>query len=245
MIGWIILGIILLILFLILIIPIGADFRYEDGVVRLSVKLAWMKLQLLPKKKKKESEVSAEKEEKKKKKKEKAPSEDEQSETKSSRKLSLPFNAEEIVSLLRSLLRCFGRFGRKFCVERFVLHWIEPSWNDPYLSARIFSVVNAAMSQLAPICSERFHCRNSSVWTDIDFARDEMFLEFGITITIRIGKIIGTAIEMAFAFLKILLRSKCRRKREEREEKRAMENWLREHPEDRVLLDNESSSLAS
>ena len=240
MIGWIILGIILLILFLILIIPVGADIRYEDEVIRIYAKVAWIKLQLLPKKKRDESPSPEEK-----KKPEKEKPKKNETEQKEKKKLSIPFDTEEIIDLLQSLIKCFGRFNRKFKVERFVLHWICPSWNNPYLSARIFSVVNAGMSQLAPVCSDRFHCRDSSVWTDIDFACEDMFFEFGLTFTIRIGKIIGTALEMGFAVIRIYLRSRRRVKREEKEEQQALEAWLREHPEDRPALEEQAADLAS
>ena len=238
MIEWIILGIIVLIVVLILMIPVGADIRYEDEVIRISAKAAGIRFQILPRKKRSEK-PAAEKEKKPEEKKEEKKPESGQKEKK---KLSIPFNTEEIFELIKALLRCFGRFNRKFRVERFVLHWIAPSWNDPYLSARIFSVVNAAMSQLSPICTERFRCRDSSVWTDIDFTREYMFLEFGLTFTIRIGKIIGTGIEMAFAVLKIYLRSKRRVKREAKEEQQALEQWYREHPEDRPAAEERSAA---
>ena len=156
----------------------------------------------------------------------------------------LPFNAEEILELLRAVLQSFGHFGRKFSVDRFVLHWIAPQW-DPYTSARIFAWVNAAMSELAPICTARFHCRDSSVWTDIDFTRENMFLEFGLTITIRIGQIVGSGFGIAFSALKIFLQSRRRVKREEKEEAAALKKWLEEHPEDAALLHEQEEQAAS
>ena len=51
MVGWIILAVLVGLITLILLIPIGADIRYEDGVIRISAKAAGIKLQLLPRKK--------------------------------------------------------------------------------------------------------------------------------------------------------------------------------------------------
>ena len=242
MVGWIILGVIVGIIVLIMLIPIGADIRYEDEVIRISVKAAGLKLQLLPRPKKKPKKDKPEKEkpEKEKTPKEKKPKEEK--ETK--KKKSLPFNAEEILKLLRAVLQSFGRFGKKFSVDRFVLHWIAPQW-DPYTSARIFAWVNAAMSELAPICTARFHCRDSSVWTDIDFTRENMFLEFGLTITIRIGQIVGSGFRIAFDVLRIFLQSRRRVKREEKEEAAAIKKWLEEHPEDAALLNEQKEQAAS
>ena len=234
MVGWTILAVIVGIVTLIMLIPVGADIRYEDGVVRVSAKAAWIKLQLIPKQKKSQKEEKPKKERKKKEK----PPQDQKEEPSPKKKREFPFNAEEILELLKTVLKKFGRFGKKFKVERFVLHWIAAGW-EPYTIARVFSIVNAGLSQLSPICVERFHCKDSSVWTDIDFVRDDMFLEFGLTMTIRIGQIIGTGLGIAFGALKILLRSKRRRKAEAKEEKKALEEWLKQHPEDRERLEAE------
>ena len=225
MVGWIILAILVGLITLIMLIPIGADLRYEDEVIRVSAKAAGIKIQLIPKKKR---EPKPEKPEEKPK---PEPEPKEEKPKKAKKKRSLSFNAEEILDLLKLVLKSFGRFGRKFRVERFVLHWTAAG-SDPYLVARTFSVVNAGLSQLAPICTERFHCRDSSVWTDIDFVSDRMFFEFGLTMTIRIGQIIGTGLRIGAGALMILLRSKRRVKREEKENRQALEKWLAEHPED-------------
>ena len=225
MVGWIILAILVGLITLVMLIPIGADLRYEDEVIRVSAKAAGIKIQLIPKKKR---EPKPEKPEEKPK---PEPEPKEEKPKKAKKKRSLSFNAEEILDLLKLVLKSFGRFGRKFRVERFVLHWTAAG-SDPYLVARTFSVVNAGLSQLAPICTERFHCRDSSVWTDIDFVSDRMFFEFGLTMTIRIGQIIGTGLRIGAGALMILLRSKRRVKREEKENRQALEKWLAEHPED-------------
>ena len=237
MVGWIILAVIVCIIVILLLIPVGADLRYEDGVIRVSAKAAGMNLQLIPKKKK----DKAEKPKKEKPEKEQKPIKEEKQEKEGKgKKRALPFNMEEIFDLLNAVLLRFGRFCKKVDVDRFVLHWIAAG-RDPYLVARTFSVVNAGLSQLAPVCTERFHCRDSSVWTDIDFVREDMFFEFGLSMTIRIGQILGTGLSIGFAALKILLRSKRRAKREEKEEKKALEAWLKKHPEDRLLLQREEA----
>ena len=66
MMGWIIIAVFILIIVAILLIPIGADIRYEDGVVRISAKAAGIKLQLLPKPKKTDKPEKPKKERKKK-----------------------------------------------------------------------------------------------------------------------------------------------------------------------------------
>lgn len=239
MVGWIILAVFILIIVAILLIPIGADIRYEDGVVRISAKAAGIKLQLLPKPKKTDK---PEKPKKERKKKDKPPKNTKPKPERKVKKREFPFNTDEILDLLKTVLKGFGRFGRKFRVERFVLHWVAAG-SDPYLTARIFAVVNAGLSQLAPICEERFHCRDSSVWTDINFVEKDMFFEFGLTMTIRIGQIIGTGISIGFGALMILIRSKKRKKREAKEENAARKKWISEHP-GKVLPEEEQEKSA-
>ncbi len=225
MVGWIILAVLVGLITLVMMVPIGADLRYEDEVIRVSAKAAGFKIQLIPKKKREPKPEKPEEQPKP----ESKPKDEKPKKEKKKRSLSL--NAEEILDLLKVVLKGFGRFGRKFKVERFVLHWTAAG-SDPYLVARTFSVVNAGLSQLAPICTERFHCRDSSVWTDIDFVSDRMFFEFGLTMTIRIGQIVGTGLRIGAGALLIILRSKRRVKREEKENQQALEKWLAEHPED-------------
>ena len=228
MVGWIILAVLIGLITLIMLIPIGADLRYEDEVIRVYVKAAGAKIQLIPKRKKEPRQKKPEAEEKP------EPEQEETKPKKEKKKLSLSLNAEEILELLKTVLHGLGRFGRKIKVDRFVLHWIATG-EDPYMTARVYSVVNAGLSQLAPICTERFHCRDSSVWTDLDFAREGMFFEFGLAMTIRIGEIVGSGIRIAFGALRILLRSKRRVKRETKEEQKALERYLAEHPDEAAL----------
>ena len=53
--------------------------------------------------------------------------------------------------------------------------------------------------------------------------------------TIRIGQIVGTGIGIGFDVVKIFLRSKRRVKREAKEEQRALDKWLADHPEEAEL----------
>ena len=75
MIGWILLAILAGLITLIMLVPIGADLRYEDEVIRVSAKVAGIKIQLIPKKKKepKTAQSEAEKPKPESKPKEKSP----------------------------------------------------------------------------------------------------------------------------------------------------------------------------
>lgn len=218
MIGWIILGVILALLLLILLIPVGVDLGYEEGRFHLSAKVSALLIQLFPRKEKKPKEP------KKKKKKKKAPKPaEEEAEPKPRKKRSLPFDRDELLDLLRTVLRGLGKFGRAWHVDRFVLHYVAAG-RDPYDVAMTYGWVNAALSSLAPLCRQRFHVRDCSVWTDVDFVGSEGLLDLGLAMTINLWRIFGVINSIAFGALKILLRSKRRRKREARALKKAQKN---------------------
>ena len=209
MVGLIILGILIALIVLILLIPVGADLGYEDGKLHVSAKVMGILLQLYPKPPPDPNKPLKEKKPKKeKKKKEPAPEED-----KPKAKRKLPFNRDELLELVKIALRGFGRFGRKFKVDRFVLRYTAAGF-DPYNVAMTYGWVNAALSSLVPLCRRRFDVKDCEVRTDVDFTADWMHLDLGLGFSIRIGQILGTVLGIGFGALWILLRSKLRRRRE-------------------------------
>ena len=65
MVGWIILGVIVLIITVINLIPVGADIGYENGKLHVSAKAAGILLQLFPRKPRDETKPKKEKKPKK------------------------------------------------------------------------------------------------------------------------------------------------------------------------------------
>lgn len=219
MVGWIILGIFVALLLLLLFIPVGVDVGYEEGEFHLSAKVSALLIQLIPKKPGAEDKPKKEKKLKKKKKKpEKEPEEEEEDKPKTKR--SLPFNREELLELVRTVLRGIGKFGRAWKVDRFVLHYVAAG-PDPYNTAMTYGYVNGALASLAPLCRERFHVKDSSVWTDVDFLADSMSLDLGLAMTITLWRIFGVINSILFGALRILIRSKRRQKKEAKALKKA------------------------
>lgn len=205
MVALIIIGVILAIIVLIMLIPVGADIAFENSELRVSAKACGVLMPIYPKPP----------EEKKAEKKEKAAeeaTEEKPAEEKKTR--SLPkFNKEELLELAKAGIGAVGKFGRKVKVDRFLLHYVAAG-RDPYNTAMTFAYVNAALSTLAPMCAKRFTVKDCSVWTDVDFTRDDMQLDFGLAMTIRIGQIMGIALGVGFKALGILRRNKKRLKQE-------------------------------
>lgn len=202
---WLLLGA----LALILLTPIGADLGYEDGVIRVSAKVWGLKLQLLPK-----PPPGPEKPKKEKPKKEKKP--DEPQEQKPRKKRELPVEKDELfdllLKLLKTVLRGFGRFGRKFKIDRFRLVYLAAG-RDPYAVALSYGRLNAALYSLAPLCEKRFAVRDCEVYTAIDFTEDWPRLDCALAFSIRVGQILGTLLSIGFGALRILVPAILRKKR--------------------------------
>ena len=215
MVGLIILGVIVAIIIAIMLVPVGADVAYEGGELRLSAKVCGMLLQLIPKPPADETKP------KKTKKKKKQPEEQPQTgEEKPKKKLNLDFSMDEIMGLVKSVLRGLGRFGRKLSVDRFLLHYTAAG-KDPYTTAMTFGYVNGALTTLAPICRRTFDTKDVDVWTDVDFTTEKMKVDFGVALTIRIGQILGVVFTILFGALGILIKHKFRKFKEKRANKKA------------------------
>lgn len=221
MVGLIILGVIVAIIVAIMLVPVGADVAYEGGELRLSAKVCGMLLQLIPKPPADETKPKKEKKPKKTKKKKKQPEEQPQTgEEKPKKKLNLDFSMDEIMGLVKSVLRGLGRFGRKLSVDRFLLHYTAAG-KDPYTTAMTFGYVNGALTTLAPICRRTFDTKDVDVWTDVDFTTEKTKVDFGVVLTIRIGQIFGVLFTILFGALGILIKHKFRKFKEKRANKKA------------------------
>ena len=221
MVGLIILGVIVAIIVAIMLVPVGADVAYEGGELRLSAKVCGMLLQLIPKPPADETKPKKEKKPKKPKKKKKQPEEQAQTgEEKPKKKLDLDFSMDEILGLVKSVLRGLGRFGRKLSVDRFLLHYTAAG-KDPYNTAMTFGYVNGALTTLAPICRRTFDAKDVDVWTDVDFTTEKTKVDFGVALTIRIGQIFGVVFTILFGALGIIIKHKFRKFKEKRANKKA------------------------
>ncbi|MBP5169207.1 MAG: hypothetical protein ILP14_08395 [Oscillospiraceae bacterium] len=202
-----IIGILVLIIFLICQIRIGADISFVDKKLKISVKLCGLLLQIYPRKNNREKKPKQEKpiEQKEKPEKEKKPT---QKKPKKEKKgPGLIISGDEITELLKKVLNGLSKFTAGFHVDRFLLHWVAAG-KDPCDTARLFGVVNAVLSALAPYCAERFRCRNTDVRTNIDFTVEEMTLDFGIAVVLRIGAVFSMLFTILFGVIDILIRNR-------------------------------------
>ena len=240
MVGWIILGVIVLILVGINLIRIGVDVSYEGGVFSLSAKVAGVLLQLLPKEEKGEERPKREKKPKRKrKKKEKKPEEsEEQTDQPKKKGLPLGMTKEELFDLVKAILHHFVRFPRRFRIDRFKLHALIAG-NDPYNTAMTYGYLNEALSILLPLARRGFTVKKSDVRTDVDFTTDQTSIDFGLGLSIRIGQIIGFVLTVAFVGAKHVIKSKLRQKKEAKAGKKAAQVPQEQPPEHTEIKEND------
>lgn len=210
----IVIGIIALIIFLIMMIPVGADIGYADGQLSLSAKVMGIFLQLLPKeevveKKPKKGKKPKKEKKPKKPKKEETPAEEPEKEEEGKKKKGLPLGLtiDDLLDLVKAVFKGLGKF--RIWVDRFLLHYIAAG-KDPYKTAVTFGKINATLCALAPMCRKKFKCRDTDVYTDINFAEEKPFIEFGLGFHIRIGTLFAVANAIIFRALWIIIRSKTR-----------------------------------
>ena len=218
MVGWIILGVIVLLITVFNLIRIGADISYEGGQLAVSAKAAGITIRLLPKEEKDGEKPKKEKKPKKKKKDKKKEAGEEENAGKK-KGLPLGMNREELFELLKAVLSHFARFPRKFRIDRFKLHLLIAG-ADPYNTAIAFSYVNECLSILLPLARRGFKVKESDVRTDVDFTTDRFSGEFALGLSIRIGQIFGTIFGTAIAGAGVILKSRKRQKKEKQAEEK-------------------------
>lgn len=202
-----ILLVIALIIFLIGRITAGIDLRYVGGKLTVSAKLCGFLIKIYPKEKKPAKEKP--KEEKEQKPKEEKPKK-EKKEKKPKKKKEGPglmISGDELIELLKKILEGFGKFSKGINVDHFLLHLVV-SGKDPYNTARVFAYLNALLSALAPVCAQRFRCKDPDVWTDIDFNSGKWLADIEIAVVLRLGAVFAMLGTVLFGTLGILIRNK-------------------------------------
>lgn len=72
-----------------------------------------------------------------------------------------------------------------------------------------------------PSGRERFDVKDCRVRTDVDFTAEKTAVDFGLSVTIRVGQIFGVIFTIIFGALGILIKNKLRLAKEKRQAKKA------------------------
>lgn len=193
---WILLGL----LALLLLMPVGVAAAFVGGVFSLAVKIGPARIKILPKRLKAESEAveEAPKKEKKprKEKKQKDPNKPRQKLTK-----------DDILGIVRLVLKALGRFRRSLSLDELLLH-LTVATGDPYDTVMQYGYVNAALGVILPLLHNAFKVRREEISTAMDFQMEKMAVEAKLTATLRIGQILYIALCAGSALLLWLYRRK-------------------------------------
>jgi len=194
MIFWIILACVLLVIWLIGCVRIGAAAAYSEAGFALRIKAGPKQIQILPAK---------EKTEKKKPKKEKKTPE------KTGENPAKPKRAvKDTVSIAKQVLpligEAAGHFRRKIRIDYINLHIIWGA-EDPASAAKGYGAGNAAMGILWPVIEHNFNVKEHDLRVDVDFERSKPEIVAKAQITITIGQCFGLGLRFGIKALKIFL----------------------------------------
>lgn len=201
---WILLGLALALTALNLM-RVGVDAEYNGETFFLRVKAGPIKLAILPKKDK------PKKPKKEKKKREKP-------------KKEKPKGAHPPLSLLLKLatlaLEAVGAFRRKLQVDLLRLH-LRIASDDPYHTAITYARVRAGLEGLYPLAARTLTIKERDVRLAADFTAENTWAAGRLTLTIRIGQIMGIALVFLCKALPPLLKWWIAQKRKKTNEDRA------------------------
>jgi len=208
LVGYIILGVILLLILLIFFVPYGVDAMYADGVFRLGIQAGPIRIRLLPKKpltprqllkeEKKRAKKEAKKAAKEAKKKESEEKEklDATEKVKPKRKLEIDF----LLALLRMGAHAIRRFFRSFTIDFFQLHYTVAT-ADPYSTATQYAYICSAVEALPSLCGGVIRVRRKDIQIGTDFIRGEPQISGRITLTLQLFRLVHLAVAFGVEFI--------------------------------------------
>lgn len=210
MIGWIIAGGVIVLLWLIgcIRLGVGGSHTQEEGV-RVWIRMGPAQITLYPRPKKGKSRPVREK--KPKPPKEKKPEKE--------KKPKRPLSKDEIIALVQKLiplaLEAAGSFRRKLRIDVLDARLVvgEP---DPADAAMHYGQASAALGALWGPLNEAFHIKDGRVRVDVDFQQEHWALWGRLQMTITIGQLVWLGLRYGAAVLNILRETRKESKKEQR-----------------------------
>lgn len=179
---------VLLVLFLISRIRIGAKAEYSEDGAMVWVKAGPLSFQVWPaKKEKKEKQERAKKAE--------PPAEQEKAKPGGSFELlrrMLPLAAEAA-----------GRLRRKVRVDQLRLDFTAAAPDDPAAAALSFGWANSAIGMIWPLLEHNFHIRSHCIRTRVDFQRAAPAVYLYLEASLNVGQAIALAVILFWKFFRI------------------------------------------
>lgn len=206
------------VLFLIALLPAGAECRY-DGETLIFLRIGFLKLQLIPEKPKnrkrrdKEAAQAEKKKEakarKKREKKEAALIQKKRKEDKI--KQPLPDKIAGLIPFVKLVAELLGTLRRKLLIKKLLLH-ISLAGSDPAKvgvnTGRAWAVIASAM----PILKNRFRIRSSDVQVSPDFVGTKTEIFVVLYLRFLVGDLIALAVKYEIKALKLYFKWKKQQK---------------------------------
>lgn len=216
MVGWYILGGILLLLVVVWLLRVGVDVRFGDEL-RVAVKIGPAKITVLPQqeKKKKPKKEKPQKE----KKTEKKPAEKKE-------KKKFPFTFSDIRSavpvLFEALKKALGKIRRRMRIDPLDVCVIFAG-DDPAKVAETYGWANSAMWTMMPQLERLLQIPDPHIHLGVDYERYDLHAEGRVGVTFRVGDLIVIGLTLAVPVLKWYLGWRKEVKRREEAAKTAQE----------------------
>lgn len=193
---WIVLVGILLVLWLLGRIRVGAAAAYSEAGLFLSVKAGPARIQILPAPTPKKEKAT------------KKPKKTTDQPAAPGNTAKPKRNAKDTVSVVLRFLplvgEAAGRFKRKIRIDYIKLHIIWGA-SDPAAAAKGYGAGNAAMGILWPVVEHNFKVKEHDLRVDVDFERTKPEFVGEAQITITIGQCFSLALILGMKALKIYL----------------------------------------
>lgn len=202
--------IIIIVLAVLLLIPLGVDGGYSEGVPSLSIKIGPFRIRLLPRIKKPSRNKKAKKAKK---------TSGEEKPAKQGKSGKKPSSPQEILELVKLGLKALGRLRRKLSIDYLRLRYTAAS-GDPFTTAMKFAVANAAAGSLFHLVDQAFNVKERDYGINSSFFSDKSGIDLWLTATLTLLDIFYVALALGVDYLKI----KIRKRRELRAKERTEEN---------------------
>ena len=195
MVGWYILGTIIVLLTVIWLLRVGVDIRFGEAL-RIDAKIGPVKLVLLPKK---EKEKKPQKEKKPKKKK------TEEKEEEPREKKKFPFAFADIRSALPvlwdALQKALGKIRRRMRIDPMDVCVIFAG-EDPAKVAEMYGWANSVMWTVMPQLERLLKIPDPHIHLGVDYERYDLRAEGRVGVSFRVGDLIVIALTLAIPVLK-------------------------------------------
>lgn len=197
--------IVLGILFLLAILPLGANVRYDGGGARAYLVAGPVKLPLYPRKPKED------KPQKDKKKKKQKPAQEKKPEPQAKEEKSTGGSVKDFIPFVKLGLRFLNEFRWKLRVNRLELKVILAA-EDPADLAVSYGKANAALGSFWPMLERSLRIGKRDVSVQCNFEAEKTLVFVDLKITITLGRVLALAVKYGIQALAQFIKLKKQEK---------------------------------